>query len=87
MTMKKPKECDYGLVNGSNYNKIDLYKYTRELQKYCDYLEQKVKELPISDVVGRSELLIDFQNYLILDGQLDLEPDEVKRNAEIFLGD
>lgn len=85
--MEKPKERDYGLVDGSNYNKIDLYRYTRELQKYCEHLEQKVKELPISDVVGRSEQLIDFMNFMILDGQLDLEPDEVKGYAEIFLGD
>lgn len=29
--------------------------------------------------------LIAFQNFLILDGQLDIEPDEVHRNAEIYL--
>ena len=29
--------------------------------------------------------LIAFQNFLILDGQLDIESDEVRRNAEIYL--
>lgn len=38
-------------------------------------------ELSIPDVVER---LVAFQNFLILDGQLDIEPEEVEKNAIAF---
>ena len=37
--------------------------------------------LPIDIVM---DLLVDFQHFQILDGQIDIDEDEVKRNAEIF---
>ena len=33
---------------------------------------------------NKRQTLIDFQHFLILDGQLDINNDEVIRNAEIF---
>lgn len=33
------------------------------------------------------DLLVDFQNFLILDNQLDIHADEVLKNAEIFIRD
>ena len=52
-----------------------------------DLVVCELKNLRIAHVVEQSEQLIDFMNFLIMDGQLDLEPEEVKRYAEIFLGD
>ena len=63
--------------------------YEFAAEEYANKLikEAQTEQLRIGDVVGKSEQLISFQNFLILDGQLDIDSDEVKRNAETFLGD
>ena len=44
-----------------------------------------IKAMNAYSEVNTNELLIDFQNFLILDGQLEIDSDEVEDNARSFL--
>ena len=64
--------------------RISVYSKLNELlPKWEGYKHQIIKKGNKQD---ESKVLniVNFQNFLIMDGQLDLQPDEVKHYAEIF---
>jgi hypothetical protein len=67
--------------NGTKSGIVDLS--TMEVVYLCNEVDSKI----LLRILNYDNLnkLIEFQNFLILDGQLDIDPNEVKRNAEIFL--
>jgi hypothetical protein len=62
--MKRPKLEDAKTPSGHQSiggRSVNVYTYSKMQDEYIDYLESKAENLPISDVVGRSEQFICYK--------------------------
>ena len=76
--MKKPDRSRY--VNRAG---IVTVNYTKALEKYIDFLEAENKQLAISGVSNRRELLRDYEKFTDPDQNMK----DAEQNISWFLGE
>jgi hypothetical protein len=82
--MKRPKEKDYFEYRGKtlimDHGRAENFMDAQD--EYIDFIEAQTKSLKSDSLPSVIE---SFQNFLIMDGQIEIDPHDAKRNVEIFI--